>query len=230
MGWPRSYGCFSRNRFNLFSFFDRDHGNGVRSRSALRSSISSRRRGSSRTAADPAADDAPRARLRLQPTRAYFCYRRTGALAAIVYEVSNTFGERHNYLIPVSGDGTGTVYQECAKQLFVSPFIGMDINYSFRVIPPDSRVGIAISGRDAQGTVIVASLFARRATLQRHWVGHGLCHLSVADPEGHRRHPHQEALRIWLKGVRPHDHKPAPDHSFTLGRPVDAKEPSRHVA
>ncbi len=163
------------------------------------------------------------------PLSAYFCYRRTGALAAIVYEVSNTFGERHNYLVPVSGESTGTIYQECAKQLFVSPFIGMDINYSFRVIPPDSRVGIAISGRDAQGTVIVASLFARRATLS----DTGLAMASVIYPLLTLKviaGIHWEALRIWLKGVRPHDHKPAPDHSFTLGRPIDAKEPSRHVA
>jgi uncharacterized protein len=221
---------FSRNRFNLFSFFDRDHGDG--SAGPLRAQIERQL-----TAAGIEPDGGPIRLLTMprvlgyvfNPLSVYFCYRQTGALAAIVYEVNNTFGERHNYLIPVSGDGTGTIYQECAKQLFVSPFIGMDMTYSFRVVPPHDRVGIAISGRDADGPVIVASLFARRAPLR----DAGLALASVAYPLLTLKviaGIHWEALRIWLKGVRLHDHRPAPNHALTLGRPVDAKEPSRHVA
>jgi DUF1365 family protein len=221
---------FSRNRFNLFSFADRDHGNG--SSEPLRAQIEHQL-----TAAGIAPDGGPIRLLTMprvlgyvfNPLSVYFCYRRAGALAAIVYEVNNTFGERHNYLVPVSGESTGMIYQECVKQLFVSPFLDTEMNYSFRVIPPESRVGIAITGRDAHGPIIVASLFARRASLN----DTGLALASVVYPLLTLKviaGIHWEALRIWLKGVRLHDHRPAPDHSFTRGRPVDAKEPSRHVA
>ena len=34
------------------------------------------------------------------PLSIYFCHRRNGSLTAVLYEVSNTFGQRHSYLIP----------------------------------------------------------------------------------------------------------------------------------
>ncbi len=125
---------FSHNRFNLFSFADRDHGNG--STEPLRAQIEHQL-----TAAGIAPDGGPIRLLTMprvlgyvfNPLSVYFCYRRAGALAAIVYEVNNTFGERHNYLVPVSGESTGMIYQECVKQLFVSPFLDTEMNYSFRV-------------------------------------------------------------------------------------------------
>src|SRR5262249_48726005 len=86
----------SRNRFNLFSFFDRDHGDGRRE--PLRMQIERR------LAAAAIAPDGGAIRLLamprvlgyvFNPLSVYFCYRRTGVLAAVVYEVNNTFGERH---------------------------------------------------------------------------------------------------------------------------------------
>jgi DUF1365 family protein len=38
------------------------------------------------------------------PLSVYFCYQRDSSLAAILYEVHNTFRERHSYLIPVDRD------------------------------------------------------------------------------------------------------------------------------
>ena len=32
------------------------------------------------------------------PLSVYFCYRRDGALALMIYEVRNTFGEMHSYV------------------------------------------------------------------------------------------------------------------------------------
>jgi uncharacterized protein len=221
---------FSRNRFNLFSFFDRDHGSG--GSEPLRDQIEQKL-----VAVGIEPDGGPIRLLSMprvlgyvfNPLSVYFCYRRTGEIAAIVYEVNNTFGERHNYVIPGNGKSTGTVHQECAKRFFVSPFLDMDMNYSFRVIPPGSRVGIAISGRDAHGPIIVASLFGRRkplsdAGLALAFVMYPLLTLKVIAGI------HWEALRIWLKGVRLRDHTPAPGHPLTLGRPIDAKERSRHAA
>jgi DUF1365 family protein len=221
---------FSRNRFNLFGFSDRDHGDG--STRPLRRQIEDQLAAAGIELGGGAIRLLTMPRVLgyvFNPLSVYFCYRRTGILAAIVYEVNNTFGERHNYLMPVSDDDTGTIYQETSKRLFVSPFMGMDMTYLFRVIPPESRVGIAITARDAQGPLIVASLFARRASLSDTglalaFVVYPLLTLKVIAGI------HWEAMRIWLKGVRLHDHRPAPASSFTLGRSIDAKESNRHVA
>jgi uncharacterized protein len=218
---------FSRNRFNLFSFHDHDFGD--RGPKPLRAQIERH--------LAAAGIETPGGAIRLltmprvlgyafNPLSVYFCYRRPDGLAAIVYEVSNTFGERHSYVIPVHGDGA--IHQECAKRFFVSPFLDMDMNYLFRVVPPGRRVGIAISGRDAQGPVIVASLFAERAPLSdarlaRAFVTYPLLTLKVIAGI------HWEALRLWLKGARLRRRPPLPECPITLGRPSDVGD-RRHVA
>ena len=71
-----------------------------------------------------------------------------GALAALLYEVHNTFGERHSYLIPVDRPAGAVVAASCDKGFYVSPFMDMDMRYEFRVAPPDERVSVAIGGGD----------------------------------------------------------------------------------
>src|ERR1700728_3293227 len=96
---------FSRGRFNAFSFYDSDHGN--ETREPLRAQIE-------RHLADAGiAFDGGAIRLLcmprifgygFNPLSIYFCQRGDGALAALLYEVRNTFGEPHSYLIPVSSE------------------------------------------------------------------------------------------------------------------------------
>jgi len=59
------------------------------------------------------------------PLSVYFCYRPDGALAALVYEVSNTFGERHSYLIARPEGELGDRRQTAPKRFFVSPFMDL---------------------------------------------------------------------------------------------------------
>ncbi len=42
------------------------------------------------------------------PVSYFYCYRADGELAAIVAEVSNTFGERHPYLLSAAEPGRAT--------------------------------------------------------------------------------------------------------------------------
>ena len=222
---------FSHNRFNLLSFHDKDYGAGTAE--PLRAQVERHMR-----AAGVEADGGPIRVLTMprvlgyafNPISVYFCYRRGGALAAILYEVNNTFGERHTYLIPVTaGDGTRPIVQECSKRFYVSPFLDMDMTYLFRVVPPGQRVGIAINGRDAQGPIIVASLFADRAPLTDTGLAlafatYKLLTLKVIAGI------HWEALRIWLKGTRLRDRPPPPEPGVTVGRASDDEELRRHVA
>jgi len=225
---------FSRNRFNLFSFHDRDYGSGTSE--PLRTQLERHMR-----AAGIDADGGPIRLLTMprmlgyafNPLSAYFCYRRSGALAAILYEVNNTFHERHSYLIPVpeeaNGDDGRAIRQVCPKQFYVSPFLNMDMTYSFRVVPPGRRVGIAISGRDTQGPIIVASLFAERFPLSDSglalaFVTYPLLTLKVIAGI------HWEALALWLKGIRLRKRPQPPDRTVTVGRPPDDEDFRPHAA
>jgi DUF1365 family protein len=215
-GLPARLKLFSRNRFNLFSFRDRDFGAG--SDEPLRAQVE-------RHLAN-AGLDARGGRIQLltmprvlgyafNPLTVYFCYRRDGDLAAILYEVSNTFGERHSYLIPVRDDAQNVIRQECAKEFYVSPFMDMAMRYVFRVSPPGEQVRVSIVGRDDEDTVITAALSAHRKKLS-----------DLALLSAFARYPfltlkvvgaiHWEAARLWLKGMRPRRRPPAPEQPVSL--------------
>jgi DUF1365 family protein len=133
------------------------------------------------------------------PLSVYFCHGSDGALSAILYEVNNTFGERHSYLIPAPD--AGVIRQGCAKDFYVSPFLDMDLSYEFRILAPDERVLVAVDVRDAEGLVLTASFAGERrdltdASLLGAWLAHPWMSL------GSLAAIHWEALFIWLKGER----------------------------
>ena len=200
---------FSRGRANLFSFRDADHGAGTAE--PLRAQVE-------RHLADAGleSDGGPIRLLAMprvlgfafNPLSVYFCYRRDGALTAILYEVNNTFGQRHSYLLPVTQGAGPVIRQTIAKRFHVSPFMGMDLDYAFRVVPPASALGIAITAKDGDGAVITAVLTARRheltdAALLRAFLAMPFVTLKVVAGIG------WEAALLWLKGV-PLRSRPAP--------------------
>lgn len=215
---------FSRNRFNLFSFHDRDYGGGTAE--PLRDQIELHLHAAGVTPDGGAIRLLTMPRMlgyAFNPISVYFCHHRDGALAAIVYEVNNTFRQRHSYVIPVTDATARTIRQECAKQLYVSPFFDMDMTYAFRVIPPGRRVGISVTGRDAKGPTIVTSLFGRRApltdrTLALTFVTYPLLTLKVIAGI------HWEALLLWRKGLPLNSRPNPPDKAATVGRPADVKD------
>jgi DUF1365 family protein len=130
----------------------------------------------------------------------YFCYRKDGELEAILYEVNNTFGQRHTYLIPANPDADGLVRQESAKSLYVSPFLDTDMSYAFVAAPPKERVAISIIARDLEGPVLFTKLSGDRipladSTLLRVFFAYPFLTVKVVAAI------HWEALRLWLKGV-----------------------------
>ena len=193
---------FSVNRFNLFSFHERDHGDG--SGFSLLEQIRAKLRAAGLDAGGAIVlMTMPRMLgYAFNPLSFYFCYREDRALAAILYEVNNTFGQRHTYLIPSVPDADGLVRQESAKSLYVSPFLETNMNYAFAVAPPRERVAISIIARDAEGPVLFAKLSADRipladGALLRALLAYPFLTAKVVAAI------HWEALRLWLKGVRP---------------------------
>ncbi len=214
---------FSLARFNLLGFQPRDHGDG--SPTPLRAQVE-RHLGAAGVALDGGA-------IRLlclprvlgyvfNPLSLYFCHRPDGALAAILYEVSSTFGERHTYLIPVEGDAA-EVRQSAAKRLHVSPFMDMALSYDFKVRPPADTVRVVIDTFDAQDLLLAASFAGRRRELTDRALlaacaAHPLLTLKVVAAI------HWEALKIVLKGVRLRGGAPAPAEPVSVGasRPLQA--------
>ncbi len=208
---------FSLGRFNLTSFNARDYGDG--SVEPLRSQVERRL-----DEAGLSIDGGPIRLLCLprvlgyvfNPISVYFCHRPDGALHAILYEVSSTFGERHSYLIPAEPGADGDIRQSVEKRLHVSPFMEMGLRYAIRVTPPGLRVRIAIEVSDGEGTILNASFIGARrdltdAQLLRAWATHPLLTLKVIAAI------HWEAVKILLKGVRLRAGPPAPAYPVTVG-------------
>jgi DUF1365 family protein len=116
--------------------------------------------------------------------------------------VSNTFGERHCYLLthpdrrPIRHDDTLT-----ARKVFhVSPFCEVHGEYTFRFRGDGPQSHIGIDYADDEGKLLVTSVWGQaapmttvnllRAVLSHPWMTIGI----VAGI-------HWQALKLWLKGV-----------------------------
>jgi DUF1365 family protein len=137
------------------------------------------------------------------PLSVYFCHRADGALALVIYEVRNTFGGIHSYVLPVRpGDITEAgLRQEQDKLFYVSPFIEMAMRYHFRLSPPGERIKLRILETDRDGPLLAATFSGRRCTLTtsalfRAFISLPLVTLKIVAAI------HWEALRLWRKGAR----------------------------
>ncbi len=192
---------FSHNRWNVFSFYDRDHG--PRDGSSLRRWLAPKLR--------EAGIDLEGGRVRMlcfprvlgyvfNPLSVWYCYDRNDRLVALLHEVRNTFGESHSYLLPVDGgSGDEVIQQSCAKRFYVSPFIEMGATYGFTLRPPDERLSFAIKEDVASGPLLIATHTGERRsfddrTLLRAAVSYPLMTLKVMAAI------HWEALKIVRKG------------------------------
>lgn len=214
---PKLAGAFrflSHNKFNLFGFYDRDHGDGTDR--PLRDQIVDRLQDAGIALDGGAIRIVCLPRILgyvFNPISVYYCQDNDGVLRAMVYEVNNTFGERHSYLIPVK-ERADPIRQSCAKRLHVSPFMDMDMTYDFTVTQPGSDVSISISGRDPAGPLIATAFSGRRRALSDRallsaFFSYPLLTLSVIAGI------HWEAIKLFLKGIKVRSHRPAPIHAFT---------------
>ncbi len=195
---------FGVNRAALYSFHEADHGG--RDGSSLRAHAS-------RCASEHGVDLTGGRVLLLcyprllgfafNPLSVYFCHRADGALALMIYEVRNTFGDLHSYVLPVRpGEVSDAgIRQQQDKMFYVSPFVEMAMRYHFRIQPPAETVRLRILETDREGPLLSATFSGRRraltsAALLRSFVALPLVTLKIVAAI------HWEALRLWLKGAR----------------------------
>ena len=220
---------FSHNRWNLFSLHDRDHG--PRDGSPLKPWIVAQLREAGIEIGD--------GRIRLlcfprvlgyvfNPLSVWYCYGQSGQLVALLYEVSNTFGEHHSYLIATSENRrTAAIRQRCAKRFYVSPFIEMAATYTFTLRPPDERLSLTIREDVESGPLLVASHVAERrpfddGTLYRAAITHPLVTIKVIAGI------HWEAFKMVLKGAQLVRRPAPPDEPVTF--PAGRDDPVRAAA
>ena len=150
------------------------------------------------------------------PISLFFCHTPDGALAALLYEVTNTFRERHSYLVAVPAAQTDVVRQTVEKQFFVSPFMDRDLTYDFTVRPPGEAVSVVVAVRRGDTPILTASFAGRRRPLTdgqllRAFVTHPLLTWKVT------LGIHWEALKMMLKGARYRHRGAPPAHPVTTG-------------
>lgn len=209
---------FSRNRFNLLSFYDRDYGDG--SGEALRLQIETwlQRAGINLEGGSIRLLTMPRVLgYVFNPISLYYCHKADGRLGAVVYEVTSTFGVRHAYVIPIPPEDqkSGLIRQGAAKALYVSPFMGMEMDYDFRGRVPEDHLDMTINGLDVEGVLITASLSAERREL----TDASLLSAAVALPFLTFKVVaaiHWEALKLWLKRVPLTRQPPPADEQVTI--------------
>jgi hypothetical protein len=144
------------------------------------------------------------------PVSFWLCQDREGRLRAVLCEVSNTFGERHNYLLahadqrPIAaGD-----WLTARKVFHVSPFCEVRGNYRFQFSVDAQACAVRIDYDDGAGMLLATAVrgVARpltSAALLRAFLLYPWMTLGVI------ARIHWQALRLWRKGV-PFFRKPLP--------------------
>jgi len=213
---------FGVNRAALYSFNEKDHGE--RDGSSLRAYAQAR-------AAEHGIDLGGGRVLLLcyprllgytfNPLSVYFCYGAGGALALVIYEVRNTFGDIHAYVLPVRpGDVSAAGVRQAQDKLFyVSPFVEMAMRYHFRVSPPGEQVKLRILETDRDGPLLAATFSGRRRPLSTPALIRAFAALPLFTVKIIAA-IHWEALRLWLKGAR----------LIPRLRVADANEPNTSLA
>jgi uncharacterized protein len=195
----KKIGIFSFNRFNIFSFYNKDHGS--RDGNDLTEWV--------KTNLKKYNLNFNVSKIKLlcfprifgyvfNPLSIFYCYEEN-QLKAILYEVKNTFNEQHTYVFPVN-NRSKIITQQCNKKFYVSPFIEMDTFYNFRLTEPNKNIRILIKQTDKVGKVLVACQVGKRQimTLQQlliNFFTHPMMTFKIMISI------HYEALRLWKKGA-----------------------------
>ena len=189
---------FSHNKFNLFSFYDKDHGD--RDGSSLKTWVLSNLKkfniyqniNTIKLLCYPRIFG-----YVFNPLSIFYCYDNTN-LKAIFYEVKNTFNEQHTYIFKVNNNEK--IDQKCKKKFYVSPFMDMETYYNFKLLEPNEKLSVYIKQTDNEGTVLTATQTGDKKELSLkqlilNFIKYPLMTIKIISSI------HYEALLLWKKGA-----------------------------
>ena len=191
---------FSYNKFNLISFFDKDHG--PRDGSPVKEWVLKN--------LETINIFNKNVKIKLlcfprifgyvfNPLSIFYIYDDELKLISILYEVKNTFGEQHVYIFKTTDEKV--IQNNCKKKFHVSPFIEMDCEYFFKILKPDNRLSVVIDQFDKEGKIFFASqdgeaIEFNAKNLINSYFSHPLMSFKIILAI------HFEAFRLWIKGVK----------------------------
>ncbi len=194
----KSIGIFSHNKFNIFSFYDKDHGD--RDGRNLKDWVISNLK------KFQIKENITNIKLLcyprilgyvFNPLSIFYCYEKD-KLVAIFYEVKNTFNEQHTYVFKIKNDEE--IIQKCRKKFYVSPFMDMETYYNFKLLNPNDKLSVFIKQTDTDGTILTATQTGDKKEfsfkqLAINFLKYPLMTIKIIGSI------HYEALLLWKKGA-----------------------------
>jgi len=205
---PLKNRLLAHNHFNLLSFYDKDYGDGKTTplqwiEDLLKDNDISDVDGEIWLQTFPRVLG-----YVFNPVSFWFCHKKDGALRAVLCEVSNTFGERHCYLLDQHINNKLT-----ARKVFhVSPFCQVEGNYHFQfkvTQQPDGRKRCLarIDYHDTNGPLLLTSISGITHKLGERLIVQALLRYPLMTFAVIAR-IHWQALKLWFMRV-PFYSKPA---------------------
>jgi DUF1365 family protein len=205
---------FSRNKFNVYSLHDKDHGK--RDGSSVTEWIKkeSLNRGLDISNGSIYFLGYPRILgFVFNPISIFFLYDDQEILRAILYEVKNTFGDQHSYF-KILDDAK--LPHSAIKNLHVSPFISLDCEYNFawKTLPDNDTFDFTIRQTEQSEFMFVANWNGTRTkfddqNMLKQCFNYPFLTLGVVLAI------HWQALKIWIKGGKYHPIPKPPVDDFS---------------
>ena len=194
----KSIGIFSHNKFNIFSFYDKDHGDrdGGNLKDWVISNLNKFQIKENITNIKVLCYPRILGYV-FNPLSIFYCYEKE-KLVAIFYEVKNTFNEQHTYIFKIKNNEE--IIQKCRKKFYVSPFMDMETFYNFKLLNPKDKLSVFIKQTDADGTILTATQTGDKKEfsykqLAINFLMYPLMTIKIISSI------HYEALLLWKKGA-----------------------------
>jgi len=150
------------------------------------------------------------------PVSMWYCFHADGTPRAVLAEVHNTFGGRHNYLLHNGGNLFDLSSKPTVDKVFsVSPFIPMDARYEFRLTEPGESLHVGIYDYVEGPLLLVAGLDLTAQELTDEAIARAVRRFGPMSLRAWLL-IHAQAIRIVSKGIRYIPPTPAPEEETSL--------------